>query len=193
MAGEHESLLSLVRRWQGLSRAHHPLLETYGSLIYAQDRHPRSRLLLLLQALEGLNGYETQEEFAARSERHTTMRDEVLEMANARLDASARRFLKDHLAKRPPESLESALSRVLKAAPADVVDDMYRSRLLSSYESAVAGLRDVRNALAHGRKGYDADELQEVVEPLEGVVRAHLLRVLGCSIETQDRAQRSHR
>lgn len=193
LAGDDESLLSLIRNWQAMSTSHHPLLETYGALIYAEDGHPRSRLLLLLQAIEGLNGYETREVFAARSETHSIKRQEVIDIASQCLDQSGRKFLRDHLSRRPPESLESALTRVLKDAPVDVTDDLHRSRLLSGYESAVAGLRDVRNALAHGRKGFEGADLQEVVEPLEGVVRAHLLRNLGCSAEAQERAQRRER
>ena len=53
------SLLDMLRRWQGLEDDHHPLIETYGAMLSATDEHPRSRFLLLVQALEGLHGHET--------------------------------------------------------------------------------------------------------------------------------------
>ncbi|MFD1826782.1 MULTISPECIES: hypothetical protein [Mumia] len=46
--------------------------------------------------------------------------------------------------------------------------------------NAADALRIIRNDLAHGTKGYDAYELQQVVAVLERMVRAHALDLLGC-------------
>ncbi|WP_133885212.1 hypothetical protein [Streptomyces sp. BK208] len=49
-----------------------------------------------------------------------------------------------------------------------------------SVKAPANALRIVRNNLAHGTRGYDAFELDEVVHILELAVRAHSLRILGC-------------
>lgn len=49
-----------------------------------------------------------------------------------------------------------------------------------SAKNAADALRMIRNDLAHGTRGYDAYELQQVVEVLERMVRAHALELLGC-------------
>lgn len=186
---QDESLLDLLRRWQSLAADHHPLLETYGSLIYAPDRHPRSRLLLLLQAIEGLHGYETRQDYEGRLAEHLARRTAILSQLAPSTDPATFRFLKKHLMKKPPTGLQAAISSVLNAAPIDVSADLARSRLLTDHSDIALRLSAIRNDLAHGNRGYDADDLHEIVKPLEGVVRAHLLRVLGCSAEAQKRAQ----
>jgi hypothetical protein len=44
-----------------------------------------------------------------------------------------------------------------------------------------SALRIVRNNLAHGKRGYDPQVLDEAVRILELIVRGHSLRILGCS------------
>lgn len=56
IAADGLSLLDMLRRWQGLEDDHHPLIETYGAMLSATDEHPRSRFLLLVQALEAYTG-----------------------------------------------------------------------------------------------------------------------------------------
>jgi hypothetical protein len=57
-----------------------------------------------------------------------------------------------------------------------IAEAMTDERKPDTTESA---LRVVRNNLAHGNRGYEAENLHEVVIVLERVVRAHALRVLG--------------
>ena len=45
---------------------------------------------------------------------------------------------------------------------------------------ALGAIRIARNALAHGTRGFDAEDLDPVNEILDRVVRAHALRLLGC-------------
>ena len=182
------SLLELLRRWQEMKAEHHPLIETYGSLIYAKDQHPRSRLLLLLQAIEGLYGHEHQAEYEDRVAKHTTRRSEVIE-ALADVGTEVLKFVKKYLARVPPSTLDVAVAETLKAAPVDVTEQLAATKLLQNAASVPAGLRVMRNKMAHGVLGYDAMDLYDVVQPLEGVVRANMVRVLGGTQDDQRRAQ----
>ncbi|QHC71752.1 HEPN domain-containing protein [Rathayibacter sp. VKM Ac-2801] len=186
---EDMSLLSMLRRWQELADEHHPLLESYASLIYARDQHPRSRLLLLIQAIEGLYGHENRAVYDRRREAHRARREEVIALLAQTHEQEVLTFVKDHLMKSPPASLEEALGRAFKAAPINVVPALKKTALLSEGDSVPSGLRQVRNDLAHGNRGYPAEDLFEVVGPLDGVVRANLLRVLGCDAAAQRGAQ----
>jgi hypothetical protein len=181
------SLLDVLRTWQKLKLVHHPLLETYGSMLHAHDQHPRSRFLLLLQAIEGTHGYETRASFAKRQKKHTEDRDEVVALTNDSLDAKQQKFLERNLGKRPPGGLEPAINWLAKKLPGDVKEQLEAAPLIAttmaapvSAKNAADALRIIRNDLAHGTKGYDAYQLLQVVEVLERVVRAHALELLGC-------------
>lgn len=181
------SLLALLRAWQGLKSVRHPLLETYGSMLDARDQHPRSRFLLLLQAIEGTHGYETKASFVKRQKKHTEDRDQVVALTKDSLDAKQQRFLERNLGKRPPGGLEPAINWLAKKLPEDVKEQLEAAPLIAttmaapvSAKNAADALRIIRNDLAHGTKGYDAYALQQVVEVLERVVRAHALDLLGC-------------
>lgn len=181
------SLLELLRTWQQLESVHHPLLETYGAMLHARDQHPRSRFLLLLQAIEGTHGHETKASFAKRQKTHTEDRDAVIALAKDSLDAKQLKFLERNLGKRPPGGLEPAINWLSKKLPGDVKAQLDATPLITatkaapvSAKNAPDALRIIRNHLAHGTKGYDASELHQVVEVLERIVRAHALELLGC-------------
>lgn len=181
------SLLELLRAWQKLESVHHPLVETYGSMLHARDQHPRSRFLLLLQAIEGTHGYETKASFAKRQKKHTQDRDEVVELTKGSLDAKQLKFLERNLGKRPPGGLEPAINWLANKLPGALKAKLEGTPLITataaapvSAKNAPDALRIIRNDLAHGTKGYDAYELQQVVEVLERMVRAHALELLGC-------------
>jgi hypothetical protein len=181
------SLLELLRTWQKLASVHHPLLETYGSMLHARDQHPRSRFLLLLQAIEGTHGHETKASFAKRQEKHTEDRDDVIELAKVVLNDKQMRFLERTLSKRPLSGLESAINWLAKKLPGDVKKPLEATSLImtlkaapTNAKSASDALRIIRNDLAHGTKGYDTYELHQVVTVLEQMVRAHALELLGC-------------
>lgn len=189
------SLLELVRAWQQLASAHHPLLETYGSMLHARDQHPRSRFLLLVQAIEGTHGHETKASFAKRQAKHTQVRDQVLTLATAVLDAQQRKFLDRTLSKRPPGGLEPALNWLAKKLPGDPKTRLDAAPLIAALRTGSGGaknapdaLRIIRNNLAHGTKGYEAYEIHQVVMVLEQMVRAHALDVLGCPASVVSRA-----
>lgn len=196
LSAQDMSLLDLLRRWQHLRKEHHPLLETYGSMMFAPEQHPRSQLLLLLQALEGLHGYQTAAEFSQRATEHTANRESALADAAKSLSSEVVVFLKNHLSKRPARSLQQALREMLVTVPRDITGDLERSALVAEVmgsprkpTNSYDALRIVRNDLAHGTRGYEAVAIDEVVQLLDGVVRAHMLRVLGCSEIAQRRVQ----
>jgi hypothetical protein len=188
------SFLDLLRTWQKLESVHHPLVETYGSMLHARDQHPRSRFLLLLQAVEGAHGYETKASFAKRQVKHTEERDEVVALTKGALDAKQLKFLERNLGKRPPGGLEPAINWLAKKLPGNVKEQLQATPLITTMTSvpvnaknAPDALRIIRNDLAHGTKGYDAYELHQVVEVLERIVRAHALELLGCPDEVVSR------
>ncbi len=81
--GDGISALDLSRAWQGMNATHHPLLETYGNFLIVRNQHPRARYLLLLQALEGLHGYEHKESEVAEESIHSTQREDLIESLKA--------------------------------------------------------------------------------------------------------------
>lgn len=194
------SLLELISRWRELEVEHHPLAETYGSMLHADDQHPRSRFLLLIQALEGMHGAETRDQYEARveelKERRTALLEKLQSLAGESrtedkpdeeiLTVEDLRFLKKFLMKRPIGNLDSALNAMASSLPVDGMDAIKKTILVKGVlsskraESAPAALRTVRNDLAHGNRGYPFDDLDEVVTLLERIVRAHALRLLGC-------------
>ncbi|MFE9904327.1 ApeA N-terminal domain 1-containing protein [Streptomyces achromogenes] len=180
------SLLDLVLEWRKYSAEHHPLVETYGSMLHAHDQHPRSRFLLLIQALEGLHGYETRKEYSQRRLSHLSKREQVIDSLSGVADRDVMQFVKKFLSKNPPTSLDAVLKSMTSALPVDIMDRIAATSLVTdamsnpSVRTPANALRIVRNNLAHGTRGYDAFELDEVVRILELAVRAHSLRILGC-------------
>jgi hypothetical protein len=180
------SLLDLILEWCKYAAEHHPLVETYGSMLHAHDRHPRSRFLLLLQALEGLHGYETRNEYSRRTLSHLSKREQVINSLNGMVDRDMMQFVKKHLSKFPHTGLDAVLKSMTDALPIDIMGRIAATSLVEevmsdpSVRTPANALRIIRNNLAHGKRGYDAFQLDEVVRILELAVRAHSLRILGC-------------
>lgn len=158
------------------------------------DEHPRSRFLLLVQALEGLYGFETKDEFEARKEAHSQRREQVLAETLPHASKEGAKFLRSYLMKRPPESLDTALSKLVSGLPVNLLPQIAMTTVVQYLlqderkpQGAAGALRLLRNDLAHGTKGYDADDVREVTALLERVVRAHALRILGCGVDVQQR------
>lgn len=188
------SVLDLVLRWRDLAGDHHPLVETYGSMLHAKDQHLRSRFLLLIQALEGMYGYETREDYERRRVKHLAERMRILDLVQEVVDPKSRKFLKSFLLKNPPSSLEAALTAMVLELPVDMMDRLTATQLVQEViaeappgTTAANVLRVVRNDLAHGKRGYDADALDDAVRVLELIVRGHALRILGCPASVVER------
>lgn len=200
LKSDEVSLLQMVRAWQEMAAAHHPLIETYGSMLHARDQHPRSRFLLLLQAIEGTHGHETKASYAQRTKVHQATRADVLRTAEASLNEKQLRFLDKNMGKHPPGGLSAAVAWLVKKLPGDVRTRLDATRLVAATRSeptnasSVAdALRIIRNDLAHGKKGYDAYDLYEVVKVLELVVRARALQLLGCPEAVVERVLGAHK
>ncbi len=181
------SLLDLVYRWQKMVAEHHPLVETYGAMLHARDQHPRSRFLLLLQAIEGTHGHETKASFVKRTKEHQASRSDLIAAVEGVLDDKQLKFLDRNLGKLPPAGLTSALSWLAKRLPGTIYKRLDETALIKEAKSAPTratstadALRIMRNDLAHGNKGYDAYQLHQVVKVLELMVRAHALQLLRC-------------
>ncbi|WP_341241519.1 hypothetical protein [uncultured Nocardioides sp.] len=180
-------LLNLVHKWQDLAAEHHPLIETYAAMLHANDQHPRSRFLLLVQSLEGMHGHETSTDFEAETAKHVQTRSEVLDAIKGEINQGHYKFIKKNLSRRPYRSLASALKATVQSLPVDRTDDLAAAVLVrrlveeaTEGASTFAAVARLRNLLAHGERGFDPSEVDEVVRVLEEVVRAHALRLLGC-------------
>ncbi|MEU0948496.1 HEPN domain-containing protein [Streptomyces canus] len=184
------SPLALLRRWQELNEGHHPLIETYGSFLNVRAQHPRARFLLLLQALEGLHGYENKEKEKERAERHLEKRGNILDSLGGCMALAKKemKFLKDMLPKRPPTSLDSRLRDCFNAVPGKTLERLMEVEVIKGFEEDPANaLRIMRNDLAHGNRGYPIEDLDSVARIVERATRAHFMRILGASESVQMR------
>lgn len=195
-APDDVSLLDLVIAWQGAEADHNPLIETYGSMVTLEGEHPRSRYLLLVQAIEGMHGHESRAGLDARNERFAAQRMELLERVEKQISPDDLRFLRDRLPKRAPSGLDGVLLSIVRDLPTDPVPQLTRHPLVTrvmdqdprAQRTWYGALRTIRNDLAHGNRGYEAEELHGLVQILERIVRAHFLRILGCPEVAQQRA-----
>ncbi|MFJ8010216.1 HEPN domain-containing protein [Streptomyces fagopyri] len=191
--------LEALRAWQELRVSHHPLVETYGSFLNVRAQHPRASYLLLLQALEGLHGYENYDAEKERGERHRAQKQQILETVKSCLSFSSedRKFLKRSISNSPPKGLDSRLRESFMQVAPDVLTQLASTELIKGVmtdprkpHDAADALRIIRNDLAHGNKGYPVDDLRAVERILERVTRAHFLRVLGYPNSVLERAMR---
>lgn len=191
------SLLDLLVRWRKLEEQRHPLLETYGDLATMTDQHPRSRFLLLLQALEGLHGYENRAARKQRQTDHEAKREAFLARVDPHLDNTDREFLKKFLMKRPLDGLDAALIKILADLPVDVRPELETLDLTAqvrAFEDIPDRLRvesvlvKVRNLLAHGSNQFSPEHLAGAAMILDRVVRSETVRVLGAPETSRTRA-----
>lgn len=186
LAADDVSLIALARAWRRAEGEHHPIVETYGAMLLV-DEHPRSRFLLLLQALEGAYGFEHRQQFDAAQKKSETKLEVLLVKIRQCTNNKDRKQIKQAWKMAHPH-LEEVLTATLASLPFDILPWFENSMLLkrvglneqTGVVNIVAALRIIRNDLAHGNRGYDEGELRGVVKLLERVVRAETLRILGC-------------
>jgi hypothetical protein len=185
---EGESLLELLRSWQDLRAAENPILNTYDITAVGPTQHPRARFLLLLQALEGLCGYEKR--FEDRRLRFARERESAITECKEKLDNRFFKFIKKNFPKRPPLGLDTVLREMLQALPCNLEAELAESALVKSVRSedssvtaTLDAIRVARNDLSHGTRAFDQRDLAEAADIFERVVRGHLLRLLGASTE----------
>lgn len=185
---EGGSLLDLLRRWQRLKAAENPILNTYDITAVGPSQHPRARFLLLLQALEGLCGYEKR--FEARHIKFASERESAVNECKEKLDSKFFRFIKKNFPKRPPLGLDTVLREMLQVLPVNLEDELTNSNLVKSVRSGdpkitstLDAVRVARNDLSHGNKSFDRRDLAQAADILECAVRGHLLRLLDATPE----------
>ncbi|MFF9916079.1 hypothetical protein ACF1HG_00675 [Streptomyces globisporus] len=195
---DSRSPLEVLRLWSKLREEHNPLIETYGTLLTAQMQHPRAKLLLLLQALEGLHGFENKYKKEEASVKHKSRRSAILDeiLSSTSLNSEDKKFLKRNFTNRPLVSLDACLRESFSSIPEGVMAKLASTSLMASLaddprepkdKDPADILRLARNDLSHGNRGYPVRDLEEVAEILERAARAHLLRCLGSSEGAQAR------
>jgi hypothetical protein len=189
------NLLALLIEYQKLLASHHPLIETFQSVALSSDQHPRSRFLLLIQALEGLHGSEHREEEDKQCQAYKKKKEEVLDhlkkldhtKENEVITKNDCKFLKENLMSGPFVTLESRLIAIFDTLPSGVREKLGKNALIRQFQESQqkpnmrmeAALASMRNKLSHGAISFEPNDLNDVVEILYRVVRAELLRVLG--------------
>ena len=180
------NLLDLITKHRELKASRHPLIETYNINALSDDQHPRSRFLLLIQALEGLYGYEHKEEYQRRCEQYAEKRELFLERTKPAISQEDFKFLKKTLPHRPASGLVDALSAIFKTLPKVIQDQIDCSQIVIQTRnilddkrmSSADALTKVRNSLSHGSSAYDPNDLEEICSLLDKIVRAEIFRVL---------------
>jgi hypothetical protein len=197
LADDKLSLLDLLHNWQGQVAARHPLFETYGSMATAADQHPRSRFLLLLQALEGSYGFENRAKHEADKEKYGAKRDGILERAEKLLEKGDFKFINKNVRREAQQGLDSALADLLRRLPDEVSSDLTKSELINAVRKDSTGkevlplqsaLTRARNALSHGSGSFEPEHLAVVADILERAVRSEAIRLLGAPVDAQERA-----
>ena len=181
------NLLNLIAKRRELEASRHPLIETYRSNAVSDDQHPRSRFLLLIQALEGLYGYEHKEEYQQRCRKYAEKRKALLDQVQPSIvDQDDFNFLKNNFSRRPLSGLRDALNATFRTLPEAVQTQIdgseivaqVRSRCENTKISSAEALTKVRNSLSHGSSAYDPNDLEEICSLLDKIVRAEIIRVL---------------
>jgi len=180
------NLLNFIAKRRELEASRHPLIETYRSNAVSDDQHPRSRFLLLIQALEGLYGYEHKGEYQRRCEQYAEKRELFLERTKPAISQEDFKFLKKTLPTRPASGLVGALSAIFKTLPKVIQDQIDCSRIVTQTRnilddkrmSSADALTKVRNSLSHGSSAYDPNDLEEICSLLDKIVRAEIFRML---------------
>ena len=180
------NLLDLINKYRELKTSRHPLIETYNVNALSDDQHPRSRYLLLIQAIEGLYGYEHKEEYQQRCEQYTEKRNALLEKVKPAVSKEDFRFVKKNFPRRPFSGLRDALNTTFQGLPKSVQDQIDGSEIITQVRnesgskriSSADALTNVRNKLSHGSSLSDPNDLEEICSLLDKIVRAEIFRVL---------------
>lgn len=199
ISDDNANLLELLVNWKSQTDNHHPLLETYGTMLtVSEEEHPRSRVLLYLQALEGLYGFETSEARVAREASYKGQRAEVIQrVKESSLDVDDIKFIKDNLQRRPNSGLQDALKKIFDSLVVDLRAEIDGTSVVESIRSSYPEFEKVRveqilvklrNDLSHGSANYEPHELGVLATVLERIVRSEALRVVNSPASTRERA-----
>ena len=141
----------------------------------------------MIQALEGLYGYEHKEEYQQRCRKYAEKRKALLDQVQPSIvDQDDFNFLKNNFSRRPLSGLRDALNATFRTLPEAVQTQIdgseivaqVRSRCENTKISSAEALTKVRNSLSHGSSAYDPNDLEKICAILHKIVRAEILRVL---------------
>lgn len=180
-------LPAVLQAWRDLEASDNPFLELYRSVLFQQDLPPRARFLYLIQAIEGLHGYEHRRADENAQARFRAKRQEVIDdLGSAGVASKVLRFIKDTWSKRRSDSLDRRLRDLIAAMPDDAQKRLEHRGMPLSTELEADGekrleqkLRRLRNDLSHGTRRIEDVDLAPWVGLLETVAQFHLLRRLG--------------
>lgn len=201
LVSEDVDLLGLLLKLKELNDSGHPLIQTYSTLAVTHDQHPRARVLLSLQALEGAHGHRTKEQWDERVEKHQKTREAVLSklqkvidetVGDEQLTKNDLKFLKEKLLKFPPRGLAEALREVFNQLPEGVVEEFNKIDSLRqiveglgtpSFANTTQAIVEVRNDLSHGNVSYPSEDLHLLAKILDRIVRYEFLQTIGLDRE----------
>jgi len=179
------SLPSLIRQSKAIEATSNPFPELYR-LALIPDLPERARFLYLLQAFEGLHGFENDAQDEADAETHRARRSAILNGLAGALEREDIQYVRETWPSRPPSNLARVLAKLnvaLPAAAASAVESLRTTELARAYPSETSVyemLRLIRNDLAHGRRSYSDSVLVPWNRLLDRLARAHMLRLLRC-------------
>lgn len=196
LARDGDSLLALLREWDRLDTARHPIIHSFGREVSTLEDHtPRAQFLTLIQALEGTHRVENEVATLADEQKHQAKRAALLDaVAVTYLPPAERKFLSRNLSKSPTSGLDRALHWTRKVLPGDLAADAGQLTIVKEKlddQSATTwadAIRMIRNDYSHANRSYDPYELRELVLVLKRYATAMCLRLIGASDAAQLRA-----
>lgn len=184
-------LAELIQRWRA-SVADQTAASLYR-LAIDRTLPTQVRYLLNAQALESLHASAAAEAELAEDEAHAERRAAVLELLGAvgddLLDADVKRFIREHLTRRPYRSLGGRLSRLITSIPSHETRAAEWTRQTEALGAELDGvgrtsaplherLASARNALSHGA-ALTPQAIAPANRVLEALLRGQLLKRLG--------------
>ena len=178
-------LPDLLTRWRNLDSSDNPFPELYR-LASVPDLPERARFLYLVQALEGLHGFEHRGSDSRRQSRYESKRTVILDEIEEEIGPEQSRRLGKIVPRRAPDSLDRRILSICKNTPQAVIarlshetDDPIALRYAADgdlrFEQIV---RRLRNDLSHGNFNPLSGELLGWAGRLDRLCQAQLLRLL---------------
>lgn len=196
LALDGDSFLALLREWDRLDTARHPIIHSFGREVSTfEDHTPRAQFLTLIQALEGTHRVENEVATLADERKHHAKREALLDAVGVTyLSPAEQKFLRRNLSKSPTSGLDRALHWTRKVLPGDLAADAGRLTIVKekvddkSANSWADAIRMIRNDYSHANRSYDPYELRELVLVLKRYATAMCLRLIGAGDAAQLRA-----
>jgi hypothetical protein len=203
LARDELSPIDLIRKLRHQRQAGNPLLETYRPSMMGVDQHPRGRFLFAVQCLESLHGFENKDDNDQRQRKHNLSRfyffdrlDTARKTSGSPITPKDWQFAKSSVGRRPTSGLDACLRDLIAALPSAGIDDeLEKLTLVATLRTAADpglpsltaenAIRIVRNDLAHGTRNHPPRDIAQASELLHRIVRAHVLRSLGCGTVAQ--------